>query len=265
MRTKVAREGARHAGEPRGRLPWQKSVDMTIDWLEPDFCREVEPRLGDRISGGVISIDEGGINNQMLSLAVARAATERGALLHTETPVTGFEANGGRITAVLSRDRRFAGDHVVLAAGARSGQIAQLLGVDLPVRPIRGQMIALGGMQSPIRSIVWGPNGYLVPRANGLVFAGATRMRTEVLSTSVFLELSIGNIEAAVAVSHTHFFIWLKAMSAVWYWPSMAKHIALWVRPVSWLKYQQSTNPWASAWYAAPAAWPSNSAPVVRS
>jgi molybdate transport system permease protein len=34
-----------------------------------------------------------------------------------------------------------------------------------------------------------------------LVFSGATRMRTEVLSTSVFLELSIGNIEAAVAVS----------------------------------------------------------------
>ncbi len=34
-----------------------------------------------------------------------------------------------------------------------------------------------------------------------LVFAGATRMRTEVLPTSVFLELSIGNIEAAAAVS----------------------------------------------------------------
>jgi molybdate transport system permease protein len=36
-----------------------------------------------------------------------------------------------------------------------------------------------------------------------LVFAGATRMRTEVLPTSVFLELSIGNIEAAAAVSLT--------------------------------------------------------------
>jgi len=35
-------------------------------------------------------------------------------------------------------------------------------------------MVALGGMRAPIRSIVWGPTGYLVPRANGLVFAGAT-------------------------------------------------------------------------------------------
>lgn len=34
-----------------------------------------------------------------------------------------------------------------------------------------------------------------------LVFAGATRMRTEVLSTTVFLELSVGQLDAAVAVS----------------------------------------------------------------
>ncbi len=34
-----------------------------------------------------------------------------------------------------------------------------------------------------------------------LVFAGATRLKTEVLPTSVWLELSVGNLEAAVAVS----------------------------------------------------------------
>ena len=34
-----------------------------------------------------------------------------------------------------------------------------------------------------------------------LIFSGATRLKTEVLSTTVFLELSMGNIEAAVAVS----------------------------------------------------------------
>jgi molybdate transport system permease protein len=34
-----------------------------------------------------------------------------------------------------------------------------------------------------------------------LVFSGATRLRTEVLSTTVFLELSVGNLQAAVAVS----------------------------------------------------------------
>jgi molybdate transport system permease protein len=34
-----------------------------------------------------------------------------------------------------------------------------------------------------------------------LVFAGATRQRTEVLPVSVYLELSVGNVEGAVAVS----------------------------------------------------------------
>jgi molybdate transport system permease protein len=34
-----------------------------------------------------------------------------------------------------------------------------------------------------------------------LVFAGATRMKTEVLPTTVWLELSVGNLESAVAVS----------------------------------------------------------------
>ena len=34
-----------------------------------------------------------------------------------------------------------------------------------------------------------------------LVFSGATRLRTEVLPTTVFLELSVGNIESAAAVS----------------------------------------------------------------
>jgi len=34
-----------------------------------------------------------------------------------------------------------------------------------------------------------------------LIFSGATRMKTEVLSTTVYLELSVGHIEAAVAVS----------------------------------------------------------------
>jgi molybdate transport system permease protein len=34
-----------------------------------------------------------------------------------------------------------------------------------------------------------------------LVFSGATRMKTEVLSTTVYLELSVGRLEAAIAVS----------------------------------------------------------------
>src|SRR5205814_9223501 len=34
-----------------------------------------------------------------------------------------------------------------------------------------------------------------------LIFSGATRMKTEVLPTTVFLELSVGRLHAAIAVS----------------------------------------------------------------
>ncbi len=46
-----------------------------------------------------------------------------------------------------------------------------------------------------------------------LVFAGATRMKTEVLPTTVFLELSVGNLEAAVSVS---FVMIAAAFLALW-------------------------------------------------
>lgn len=48
-----------------------------------------------------------------------------------------------------------------------------------------------------------------------LVFSGATRQRTEVLSTTVFLELSVGNINAAVAISLIMIFVALLVLMLV--------------------------------------------------
>ncbi|MDP9237256.1 MAG: glycine oxidase ThiO [Chloroflexota bacterium] len=156
------------------RVSWQRDFGLPIDALDAASCRELEPRLSRRVAGGVFSSSEGSVSSQLLALALERAAAAAGAVIHNGAPVTGFERAGDRVVAVRSRDRSFPCDAVVLAAGARSGQIARLLRIHLPVRPVRGQMIALGGMLAPVQHIVWGPDGYLVPRANGLIFAGAT-------------------------------------------------------------------------------------------
>jgi glycine oxidase len=66
------------------------------------------------------------------------------------------------------------GGHVVLAAGPWTGAFARRLGVPLPVRPVRGQMLALADFALPLRHIVWGEAAYLVPKANGFLFVGAT-------------------------------------------------------------------------------------------
>jgi molybdate transport system permease protein len=48
-----------------------------------------------------------------------------------------------------------------------------------------------------------------------LVFAGATRLRTEVLPTTVWLELSVGNLEAAIAVSLVMVLLAILVLTAV--------------------------------------------------
>jgi glycine oxidase len=90
--------------------------------------------------------------------------------------VTRVRRSRGRVTQIVAGEDTFEAPTIVLAAGARSGQVAAKMGIALPVFPVRGQMIALGGMLPPIRHAIWGGDGhgYLVPRANGLVFVGAT-------------------------------------------------------------------------------------------
>lgn len=79
-------------------------------------------------------------------------------------------------------------EHVALTLGATRAQAFRLV-----VLPQAWRGVLAAGTIAWARSL--GEFGPI------LVFAGATRQRTEVLSTTVFLELSVGNIEAAVAVS----------------------------------------------------------------
>lgn len=81
----------------------------------------------------------------------------------------------------------------------RSEDVARTLGCS------RGQAFLLVALPQAWRGIIAAAT-IAWARALGefgpiMVFAGTTRMRTEVLSTTVFLELSIGNLHAAVAIS----------------------------------------------------------------
>jgi glycine oxidase len=158
------------------RFAWQRELGMPLEWLDGAMCRELEPRLTERVVGGVFSPHEAWVSNQLLVLALERAARSVGAHIHEQSPVIRVLRRGGNVTGVVAGDQTYEAPAIVLAAGARSGQIARKMGFELPVFPVRGQMLALGGMQAPIRHAIWGGDGYgyLVPRANGLIFVGAT-------------------------------------------------------------------------------------------
>jgi glycine oxidase len=62
---------------------------------------------------------------------------------------------------------------VVIAAGAHSGQL-DVPGVPIPIRPVKGQLVALRGAVAPTRHNVRGIDGYIVSRSDGRVVVGAT-------------------------------------------------------------------------------------------
>jgi glycine oxidase len=63
---------------------------------------------------------------------------------------------------------------VVLCTGAWAGSSRDWLGLDLPVEPVKGQMLALEAPAPPPRSILWSDRAYLVPRPDGTLRVGAT-------------------------------------------------------------------------------------------
>ncbi|MEX1253626.1 MAG: glycine oxidase ThiO [Dehalococcoidia bacterium] len=160
--------------ELRGGLRYRNELGVELIELDAAQLREAEPRLSDKLIGGVLCPEEGQVSNQLFTLALSRAARKRGARFVEFAPVLGFRRSAGRVTAVRTPKGELACDHLVLAAGAWTRPIARRLGVEVPTYPVRGQMLALGRMMTPIHQPVWGPRGYVLPRANGLVFAGAT-------------------------------------------------------------------------------------------
>ena len=127
--------------------------ELGVDLLELDaaMIHEVEPRLSQRVVGGVLGTEDGQVSNQLFTLALARAARARGAHIEEGCSVVGFRKRGGRVTAVRTANGEFECDRLVLAAGPWTRELARKLGIDVPSRPMRGQMIALGRMVTPIQ------------------------------------------------------------------------------------------------------------------
>jgi glycine oxidase len=161
--------------EEEGRLRdlAERANGLPQHWLSPEELRSLEPRLSPDVRGCLYSPEEHQVNADRLTQAFAWAAAGQGATLRRNLRVTGLLTRDRRVTGVRTAAGDLAARHVVLAAGPWTRRLAASLGVNLPVFPVRGQMMALPSKAAP-RHIVWGSAGYLVPKKNGLVFAGAT-------------------------------------------------------------------------------------------
>lgn len=155
---------------------WLEARGFGVEWLDGPTVREAEPLLPVYVQGA-LRIDEGAsVLVPQLVRATALAAQRYGATVLEHTAVVGMETAGDRVAAIQTACERIATAAVVLAAGAWSGQLTAPLGRPLPTLPVKGQMVLIDGTTRRPRSIIGAPGvtGYVVPRADGLVWVGTT-------------------------------------------------------------------------------------------
>ncbi|MBI2855306.1 MAG: glycine oxidase ThiO [Chloroflexi bacterium] len=165
--------------ELKARLEWQMPLNMEVRWISAQEAGSMEPALADGARGALFSPQEGHLNSRRLVRALAQGAARRGVTLLQDTEVTGLLSRGGRILGVQTPSGELHGDWVVLASGAWAGRYGNWLDVEIPVLPVKGQILAARMLPVPISRIVWRGITYLIPKADGSIVMGTTREETE--------------------------------------------------------------------------------------
>jgi glycerol-3-phosphate dehydrogenase len=130
-------EGCEQAG-----IPWRP--------LTGSQARELEPKLADSVREAY-QVPDATVDALRLPLSFLATARAGGAVLRRFCPVTALLERSRTICGVRLRDLRrgrdeeLQGDLVINAAGAWAGDLVRLAGVELPLRPGPGVMVALQG------------------------------------------------------------------------------------------------------------------------
>jgi glycine oxidase len=157
-------------------LAFQQGLGLPLEWISAAEVRRREPHLAAAIAGAIWSPEDHQVDNRKLAAALRIAAERAGATIREHTPVERIIVANGRSSGIALADgAEIPADVVVLAAGAWSRAIAGLPpALRPPVRPVKGQMIALAMDVPLISHVVWAPGVYLVPRNDGRLLLGAT-------------------------------------------------------------------------------------------
>ena len=150
----------------------QRAHGLDAEWLSGRRCREIEPGLSPRVSGGIAAMHEAQVDPravvQALTVALRR---ESGCDVAEFADAVEIAIKDDRVVGLQYADHRVSIGHVVVAAGAWSREL------DLPdappVRPVKGQILRLRG-EPPADRIVRTPRCYIVPRHTGEVVIGAS-------------------------------------------------------------------------------------------
>jgi glycine oxidase len=155
-------------------LPHDIAAGRRAEWLDRASLLRYEPALNDRVQGAAFYPDDAHVEPARLVAQVARVAALAGVEIHESEPVRKLEREGERITAVHTSSGCYRPGLVVLAAGAWAGELAEAIGLRLPTRPVKGQMLLADCRVPPIRTPLHAGEALLIPWPDGRLALGVT-------------------------------------------------------------------------------------------
>jgi glycine oxidase len=144
------------------------------EWVEPETLRAMGPWLSDEAIGAIYST-ELQLEAYPFALALAQAAEVHGVEIRTGE-VTGIQWSGTRAAGVRMGANTLSAQSVVIANGPWAQHAGEWIGIDIPVKPLRGQIVHLDlpPGSSPPRQAIFHETGYVLPKPNGDLLVGTT-------------------------------------------------------------------------------------------
>lgn len=120
----------------------QNEFDVPSRMLTPQQACELSPlSIADGLLAAAFSPTDGHCTPEAVVQGYTRAAREHGAAIVRGCAVTGIDTTDGAISAVHTEHGSVRTSTVVCAAGAWSASIGKMVNVDLPVQPLRRQIL----------------------------------------------------------------------------------------------------------------------------
>lgn len=148
-------------------------LGLTTEVLRVEEAFELEPHLNRDLGAAALLMSEASVDNRALTHAVMRAAASAGVEIRTGCGVESILHAAKKCTGVVAGGKRISGGAVIIAAGCFSAGIEGAATYS-PVRPVRGQMVALGSHTVELGHVLRSEHGYIVPRGEGRCVAGST-------------------------------------------------------------------------------------------
>ncbi len=156
-------------------LVWAKKFHRPLREVDASFVYQKEPHVAKDVDNALWMPEVCSIRNPRLGRSLRESLVKNPkvtVLEHHE--VESFLTAGNRVLGIKTNQGEVRGDNVIIAAGAWSADLLQLVGKSLPIEPVHGQMMLFKAVPGLVNRVVLKGGRYVIPRNDGRVLVGST-------------------------------------------------------------------------------------------